>query len=884
MRCRLWVLALGTVLAHAGAALGQGPEPRVPAVDAGRSATVMVQLPAPQDVDSASYTLALSDGYRPFVPTAARIGRMDDLFIIPISFTTPDRLPAGRVVAGTLTVDIDGYETTSRELVIQIRERREVTFALEADEVTIAPDAVVGIPFRAHNLGNRRDTVFLDIRAGDAWSLIDAPRLILEPGDSVRGALRIAAPPTVTPGDRELVLVTARTAAREQTRTVNMVVVSPEGWLGGLAQVPSSIFVGQALETGAAPVVALTGGGRIGPETELRLDVRHSDAGILDPALQRQMAGARLRAVITRPDLELHAGDVYGFRTTLSGPTRQARGLRAHYDPDGALSFRAMAARPAAFDGATDGGYILHGEAETETRYGAVALLGGDMLYPARGGLVATRSSGAGLRWAGALGSHEGSVEGTLVRFTAADSLERTGPAVDVRYRLSTERVTGRFQLRRVPDAATAPGGRGNELSGSLSTVLVPGLYLVGWGYSTEQNLLGNGSTTASSAANVGLRSRIARFQLQLGATLTDRLTTTAADTFGFARSTVRGEASYDLGSLSLQSDAEVGTSRELGRDGAYRSIGGSVRFYGSGRSGWIRTQYSRRPGGMESTNLHAGGTIALGPATFSAGLTTTLAGALTTTSFWSGTEIQAQRNLTVHIGASARPTLDAQDWTFSLGVSRRINLPLPIARQPDLRGVVFDDANDNGVLDAGEATVSGVTLALGYLTTTTDSDGRFAFRDATGARLQLQSGDLPMGYVPSPRTVLPTRGRAAIPLLRTATLHLDLFLDRDEDGQRDHAETPGSGAAVTVTDERGRQRTATADDSGTVRISGLLPGRYAVTARPAAAPARGGREPEVLMEVELAPGAEVRHTLAVPLRRRTIRMGGDDGGLPFLD
>lgn len=880
MRQPLWVLALAVLLARVSAATAQDPTGlRIPAVDAGEVATVILRVPAPEGVDSAAYTLRLDAGFQAFIPAEGRVGRIDDLFLVPVSFATPDRLPAGQVSVGQITIRVDGHGVTERELAVRVRERRDVVFALDAEEMTVAPDGVAGVPFRVHNRGNLADTLYLDVRAEEGWSLVNAPRLVLEPGDSATGVVRIAAPSTASPGDRKLVLVAARSVAGEQVRTLGMVVVSPSGWLGDLAHVPSSVFIGQALGTGLSPVVALTGAGRIGPDTEVRLDLRHTGGGVVDPALQRELAGAGLRVAVTRPDLEVAAGDVYGFESTLSGSLRQARGLRSEYDdPNGPLSFRALAALPEDYGSGT-GGHVLHGEAGLETSFGQLAVLAGDILEPARGTLAAIRSSGGGVRWSGERGPHRGSVEATFVQLTAADSLREAGPALEVQYQLATDALNGRLRVRQVPGAATGPGGQGNELAGSFSATVAPRLTLVGWGYRTRQAFLGHGSTAAATAANLGLRGRVGRFQLQLGGNLSDRVTHTAVDSFDVARSTVRGEAIYTRGSFALQSDAEIGTSRELGRRGGYQALGASARWYGQSRWGWMRILHTRRPGGLESTTFHAGGTVSFGPAELSGGLSTTLAGDVGTTSFWSGTEIRAQRNLSVHIGASARPTLGAPDWTFSIGVRRRLNLPLPVARQPDLHGVVFDDANDNGVRDPGEPAVPGVRLNLGYLEATTDDQGRFAFRDANGARLQVRSGQLPLGYLLSPHTVLPTRGDASIPLLRTATVHLELFLDRDEDGARDRAESPADGAVVTLTDERGRRRTTTADSTGRVRVTGLLPGHYAVTAQPAGS--RSGDDPEVLMEVELAPGAEVHHTLAVPLRRRTIRMGGEGGGNP---
>lgn len=878
---QLPLLVLVVFLVGAGSASAQ--ETRVPMVNAGEVASVILQVPAPGEAGTAHYTLALDPAYRTFVPDTATVERMDDTFIIPITFATPERLPAGEVVAGSIELAIEGYETTRRELLIRINERHAVTFSLEADELTIAPDGVTGIPFTARNRGNLTDTVYLSIRALAGWALVNAPQLVLAPGDSAQGALRVAAPVSATPGDRQILEVTASTGAQELTRTANVVVVSPSGWLGDLAHVPSSLFIGQALGSAAGPVVALTGKGRIGPETEVQIDLRHSE-GVVDPALQRRVAGARLRAVLTRPDLRVEAGDVYGFQSTISGSLRRARGIESEYDPAGPLAFRSVAAVPMGFNGEIDGGHILYGEAGHETPFGQVSVLGGDMLHPALSTLPETRSTGAGLRWSRDSGLHTGSVEATLVRFSAGDSVQRSGPALDAQYRLNGQRLNGRLRVRRVPDAATNPGGRGNEISGSLNARVAPSLYVVAWGYDVEQNLLGATSNSASRAGSAGLRSGFGAIQLQVSGNLLERSVANPFNAYESTRRTIRTEASYTRGSLAVQSDLELGTSNDFGREGDYQAVGGSVRVYGDGRWGWVRVQNALRPGGLRTTNINLGGSATLGPVDLSGGLSRSYSGSMVTTSFWTGTEIQAQRNLTIHIGASARPTLASADWSFSIGLVRRLNLPLPIAREPDLYGLVFDDANGNSRLDAGERPVAGVPLNLGFLEDETGDDGRFAFLDATGAPLRIRSNGLPIGYVVSPRVILPTRGQVHIPLVKTATLTLDLFLDRDEDGQRDPAESVGAGVSVTLTNPEGRQWTVTGDAQGRARISNLLPGRYEITARP---PARAGREtdPEVLMEVELDVGEQRETTLAVPLRRRTIRMGGDSGaGLQFFE
>ncbi len=851
-------------------------------IDAGDVATIVLQMPAPAGADSADFTVHLEPAYRALGPARGRIGRSGDLFIIPLIFGTPARLPSGDQLAGRLTLVLDGHEETVRTLFVRVRERREIVFQLDVEETTVPPDGVTHVPYRLYNRGNRADTVHVATAQAAGWTLLDAPRLILEPGDSVHGGLRISAPASVSPGERQLFVVTATAGDREQARTLNVVVVSPSGWLGGLAHVPSSLFIGHSLGPNSGTVVALSGAGRVAPDTDVRVDIRHGDNGVLDPALQRAMSGSRLRFSLQRPDLRIAAGDVYNPRSTLTGSFRQARGVDVTYNPEGPLSVAAFAAVPTGFSGDSRGGHILQGEATLATGYGRFGVLAADMLQPALGTIGESRSSGAGFRWSGARGGHSGSMEATLVRLSVGDQEELTGPALELDYQLDQDRFGGRFRVRRVPDAATTTGGQGNEVSASFTAEILPTIQAVGWAYGTEQAQLGRDSRSDAYSANLGLRTRAGRLQMQMAGSLVQRTQVLGTESIEFRRNTVRADGSYSRGAFSVQTELEAGEATEFDREGAYRAAGASVRWYAGGRSAWTRLHHALRPGGVTATTVQAGASLRAGPVHVNGGLNHSLFGPTTTTTFWSTTEVEVQRALTVQLGASARPVLGDHEWSFSLGMRRRLSLPLPLARQPDLHGVVFDDANANGVLDVGERPIPGVRLALGYLDTVTDEAGEFGFRDANGTPVRVRTGSLPMGYILSPDVVLPARGAAAIPVLQTATLRLDLFLDRDGDGTRDPAESLGSGVVVILTDARGRQRSATADEEGSVRISGLLPGHYTVTARPAGQE-QGRREAQVLMEVDLAPGAEASHTLAVPLRGRTIRMSDEPGGFQIF-
>jgi hypothetical protein len=857
---------------------------RDPSIEAGAVATVVVTVPAPAGVDSASYSLQLNPGFRALVPASGRVGRLDDLFLVVATFATPRDLLAGDVEAGTLTLTLDGFDPEPRVLTVRIRERREVVIVLDRDEVLVTPDGETEVRFRLRNRGNVVDTVVVSLERGGQWFASTPAPVVLGPGEERPASLVLTAPPTVTPGERSVLVLAARTRDTETIQVFHTVVVSPAGWIGGLAHVPSRLFVGHGLEGGGGPVITLTGSGRVGPETNVRYELRHWEPGLMEPSLQRHLGGPRIRVDLDRPGLRATAGDMTGYRTTFSSNFRQNRGVRLELTPGGLLSGRVMAGVPTEFNGRLASGHNIYMEASARTGAGTVTVLGGDVQDGERFGLPEIRTTGAGLRWERALGSHTGSVETTLVRTTVGDTIVASGPAVEANYAMRSGPVSGRIRYRTVPGSITAPGGIGNELSGSASARLLTGLHLVGWGHRTEQRQAVHDMQDRSDALSVGLRGRRGPVHVNVGATWSEREMERAGLSSTIGRRGLRTDASYTRGPWSLQADGELGRAFELGQDGDFSMVGASGRWQRGSSWGWVRVQQTTRPGSLLTMrSLQAGGAHALGPVSLSGGAIVTDMGLTTTTTFWSAAEVQVHRMTALHLGVSNRPVGAENDWAVSIGVSRRLNMPLPLARQPDLHGVVFDDANNNGRRDAGEAGVEGVVVRVGHLAARTDEAGRFAFRDAPNLTPSVPSAGLPMGYVLAPGANLRSRGSMDVPLLRTATLELETFLDRNEDGLRDPGEEAGADVLITLTDAEGRQRTATADARGKVRIAGLLPGSYSVTARPPGDRDVAGRDPVVLMEIELAPGAIVTHVLPVPVRSRTIRMGPGSEGLNFF-
>ncbi len=180
------------------------------------------------------------------------------------------------------------------------------------------------------------------------------------------------------------------------------------------------------------------------------------------------------------------------------------------------------------------------------------------------------------------------------------------------------------------------------------------------------------------------------------------------------------------------------------------------------------------------------------------------------------------------------------------------------------LSGRRWYDVNGNGVQDAGEASIAGITVTLtgcgpggdcGELTTTTDSNGYYEFTDLPPATGTITFGPEP-GTIVTPRHVGSdtTVDSDADPATRSLPFvvrsdehvqHLDegtyqgvsvtgfAWSDRDHNGVRSAEEPARPGMTVTLVGTAGDgspiERTAVTGDDGAVSFVGLPPGRYAL-------------------------------------------------------
>lgn len=179
------------------------------------------------------------------------------------------------------------------------------------------------------------------------------------------------------------------------------------------------------------------------------------------------------------------------------------------------------------------------------------------------------------------------------------------------------------------------------------------------------------------------------------------------------------------------------------------------------------------------------------------------------------------------------------------------------------IAGNVYHDVNDNGVWNAGEAPISGVTITLTgtdaynnpVSLTTTTVGGAYKFDDLAPGNYTVTETH-PNTWMDGKDTVgvfgpAPGSGTAGNDVISTIALPADthgtqynfgelkqlppgqttasisgyVYHDANNDGVKDAAEAPISGVTITLTGSNGDVRTATTDGSGFYRFTGLEPG-----------------------------------------------------------
>ena len=197
--------------------------------------------------------------------------------------------------------------------------------------------------------------------------------------------------------------------------------------------------------------------------------------------------------------------------------------------------------------------------------------------------------------------------------------------------------------------------------------------------------------------------------------------------------------------------------------------------------------------------------------------------------------------------------------WSVSVGLRTGLSLAWNASRP---RGLVFEDANHNGLRDAGEHPVAGVPLRWGAVEDVSDARGRFQVPDGGDGLIAPEPG---LGWQvtsASETRVAVARAGSIVAAVRFAELPSD-------------AVESIPGGAVVLRGLDGTEYGAAVDSLGQARWTGLPVGTY--TARHQPPDGRAGRDP-ASESVIVQPGATagVQLVASYSPRRLQVRVFGE--------
>lgn len=204
--------------------------------------------------------------------------------------------------------------------------------------------------------------------------------------------------------------------------------------------------------------------------------------------------------------------------------------------------------------------------------------------------------------------------------------------------------------------------------------------------------------------------------------------------------------------------------------------------------------------------------------------------------------------------------TTGGEPTTDGDGSNGNLTLDFGLTGTGALGDFVWNDVNGNGIQDAGEAGISGVTVTVTYpggstATTTTNASGAYSFTNLAPGTYSV-SFATPSGYVASPSnkgaddskdsdpvsgvvsgivlTAGQTNNTIDAGFYQPAALGDYVWYDRNGNGIQEAGEPGISGATVTLTGTTGGgtaiNQTTTTNSNGAYSFTNLAPGTYTVT------------------------------------------------------
>lgn len=806
----------------------------------------------------------------------------------PVTLRVPDRAQAGDADLAVVAFEAANGRTGSVPVRVRVAATRQLDVQLVAEAEAAPAGKAVVYRYVLTNLGNAGDSVALSIETNLGERPQALPRSVwLAPYEERSGEFTLEVPHGMPTGAEMYVRLSARSADVSVTENVALAVLPERGPFPDLVHIPTTVFLGSTLTSfeGASetePVIAMTGNGRLGRDTELLFNYRYMPRGGSVYAFRGLLSGPRLLVGLERPSWGAAAGDLNIRTSDLLGFQLQGRGLQASWRARG-LSVKGMAARPTGLDGATQDGHVA--AAEIGIAAGGTA-----------GSLVASSSERSD-----ALGLPESSVRAALARVETSrgghwfgidagpmqvsnrrTSEAETGPAVDARYAFRGPRADVDLRFRKLPDLLSDPRLPPTEMR-AVATIR-PGRALSASGTVYDE-------AVPQSLQFPGTRARGARAGLRWGeSTWAVGLTGDLREVHGVVSETrrmARMDATLRAGDFTFDGSLGLGTTRigaeeelaELYRlGGSWLAERGMVTFHVTVSDDILQpTSTLLDAYGVyrlnEVVELYGAATTfvilqseGFAPASISDGMTVQ-----------TGARFRLSPNRFLYAGIERFAVGGAGDarWRLSAGVQQGLPLPLPLRRPAAASGVVFEDLDGNGRKEGDEPGLDGVMLRMGFERTVSRTDGSFEFRDAEPGPIEVDPRSLGDDFAPASGYRVPPSGTVEIGLYRAGGLRVTAFLDANADGVWDADELPAAAISVSLSRDDEPWVMQTGPD-GAVFLSSVPPGTYLIRVDGQSLPSRA--LPPEIRSVEVRGGEMTEVRVPIPMRQISFTQFGEAG------
>jgi len=850
----------------------------------GSVATSPIAIVRPTGVGHGAYTIRPMPGVRLFSDSVGEIAADgSDSTLLPITYSVPRTRPSGLTTIARIIVRWDDHSTWAADFEAEVRARHALRLALTSSGGLAFRGKTTPLRFMLNNSGNAADTVMLRWSAGGDWQFEGPPLVIvIAAGETVVRSVDLRCPSTSPIGEVHIAQVTATGRGGMLTASAVVRVAYAPTNSPGFVDAATTLFAGSSVDNGGGTqqTFAITSTSQVTPETEVSLVARHRDGALLDPVLAEDMGGQTFRLSMRRNALRAAVGDVWEPGSAIAGLVAQGRGVDLGWS-DSLVRASLLIARPVVLGDQ----HVGQVNASVATPYGRVGVTA---MHMQREGIFvgdSTTVQTAGLTYAlGARGVGSVSGEVGAIRLEDASGRALTGFAFDVNGERTVDEDAVSARIHIVPASPLTRNLLPTSAFISVSHFVNPSVRALASGSATWM-MLPDGPLH-SAGMNAGASVTLGDAHATLLGSLRDLYTGGATPRYLTGRGASLAVAA-PVWRVTLDGYAEHGLTLISDTMAASDVLRGGVRW--NGPQGWLWTgiTYNRSESGSISRTTELSGAYRHGRTELQLGTNTLLAprlawtsgattlnssNALQVASFWSRVSYIATGDLSVIGGTSYQENPFGSPWRFSLGVRQRLALPLPVHRAPVARGVVFEDRNGNREYDSGEPTISGVAVTLGFDRVVTRGDGAYAFLDPAlhGQALQLDGASLPIGYLVPPDARIPPHGHVNIPLVRSASVTISMFVDANADSIRNDNLALPDGIFVTLTDSAGRSLDTAPGSNGDAIFPAVLPGLYTVTIQ---LPSNGPRAASTrTFDLNVPPGALITRDVPLPILRREIR------------